>query len=461
MEPRKRRAFAGKGFREVIIYEKRRKSMKRNMKSLLILFAVCLGLLLPGTGTRAEEPKETVVITFDANGGSFLENWPDEASLTREVAFWIYGEEDVRFDNTRLRAEYEGMELCGWSTDQNAVEAEYEKTSLLDTDTYSELPPLDGSVKTLYAVWGRKWEITFHANGGNFGYSEDRYGNRRESVDFTTVFWLEGENKHWYAIPEGKKEGEVLLGWSTDPNAAKPEYVDFGVVELNEETPSDVYAIWGKPEEQKPEEQKPEEQKPEEQKPEETLENRGIPFAKTEEGLSFFEDTDGNITCYDGSGRMIRDAFVCDGTYTYYIQYDGTAMKDRLTYHPDGVHVIYFDSKGYEVFSDFANVKQSISGDAVDDYCFFDVNGYMYVDVITWDKTGSKLYYANPYGVLERNVWFQFSKTVVWGDGTEAEGIAGGYGCAGPDGTLLQNQEAIDWLGRSCYLQGNGVALYE
>lgn len=58
-------------------------------------------------------------------------------------------------------------------------------------------------------------------------------------------------------------------------------------------------------------------------------------------------------------------------------------MKDRLTYHPDGEHVIYFDSEGHDVFSDFARVKKSISGDNVNDLCFFDVYGYMYVDVVT------------------------------------------------------------------------------
>ncbi len=45
-------------------------------------------------------------------------------------------------------------------------------------------------------------------------------------------------------------------------------------------------------------------------------------------------------------------------------------------------------------------------------------------------------------------------------DGTPAEGIAGGYGYANADGTLMTNTQTIDWEGRSCYLQGNGVALY-
>ena len=180
----------------------------------------------------------------------------------------------------------------------------------------------------------------------------------------------------------------------------------------------------------------------------------------TKDIIGFYLDTSGDIRCNDLDGTPVINKFMCDGTYTYYFQLDGTAMKDRLTYHPDGVHVIYFDSEGHEVFSDFANVKKTIAGDAVDDFCFFDVFGYMYVDALTYDKTGSVLYYANPYGVMEMGKWFQFSDTVEWADGTPAEGIAGGYGYANADGTLMTNTQTVDWEGRSCYLQGNGVAAY-
>ena len=177
------------------------------------------------------------------------------------------------------------------------------------------------------------------------------------------------------------------------------------------------------------------------------------------QSCDFYEDEDGNITCYDSKGKQVIDDFKCDGEFTYYFQFDGTAMKDRLTYHPDGIHVIYFDENGHEVFNDFAHVKRSIAGEEVDDYCFFDVFGYLYVDVITWDKTGTVLYYANPYGVLEMGKWFQFSDTVKWGDGRETEGIAGGYGYATEDGTLMTNQFTYDWEGNFCYMQGNGTIL--
>ncbi|MBQ9199833.1 MAG: WG repeat-containing protein [Lachnospiraceae bacterium] len=190
-----------------------------------------------------------------------------------------------------------------------------------------------------------------------------------------------------------------------------------------------------------------------------TVETIGQKYT-TYEGCDFYRDEAGNTRCYDSKGKPVINEFKCDGTYTYYFQLDGTAMKDRLSYHPDGEHVIYFDSEGHEVFSDFANVKKTIAGEDVNDFCFFDVFGYMYVDVLTYDKTGTVLYYANPYGVMEMGKWFQFSDSVEWADGTPAEGIAGGYGYAQDDGTLLTNTQTVDWEGRSCYLQGNGVAAY-
>ena len=180
----------------------------------------------------------------------------------------------------------------------------------------------------------------------------------------------------------------------------------------------------------------------------------------TYESNDFYRDEAGDTRCYDSTGAPVINEFKCDGTYTYYFQLDGTAMKDRLSYHPDGVHVIYFDAEGHEVFSDFANVKKTIAGEDVNDFCFFNVFGYMYVDVLTYDKTGTYLYYANPYGVMEMGKWFQFSDTVKWADDTPADGIAGGYGYAQEDGTLLTNTQTYDWEGRLCYLQGNGVAAY-
>ena len=158
---------------------------------------------------------------------------------------------------------------------------------------------------------------------------------------------------------------------------------------------------------------------------------------------------------YLASGQMVRNSFFSDGTYTYYLQADGTPMRDRLTYHPDGKHVIYFDRYGHEVFSDFSNVTMSIAGTAVDDMCFFDTYGYMYVDTLTYDKTGTKLYYVNPYGVLERNGWFQFSGN-EFDAGLGFSGTPGGYGYANSDCSLMTNTYTYDWNGNYVYIQGDG-----
>ncbi len=172
------------------------------------------------------------------------------------------------------------------------------------------------------------------------------------------------------------------------------------------------------------------------------------------QGYDFSRDAYGNVTCEDHKGNPVINEFKCDGTYTYYFQADGTAMRNRLTYHPDGKHVIYFDENGHEVFSNFHHVEKSIAGEAVDDLCFFDVYGHMYVDVMTYDQAGEKLYYVNPYGVIEQGKWFEFSDTCVWA-GT-ANKVGKGYGYANADGTLMINTYTYDWLGRYVYMQGNG-----
>lgn len=152
-------------------------------------------------------------------------------------------------------------------------------------------------------------------------------------------------------------------------------------------------------------------------------------------------------------GELVHDAFFCDGTYTYYLETTGKPMKNRLTYHPDGFHVIYFDENGHEVFSNFTHVTMSIAGEAVDDYCFFDVYGYMYVDVMTYDQTGTKLYYINPYGQIERKGWFQFSTTAVWA-GTKTR-VGKGWGYGQEDGTLMVNTNTYKG-NKLVYMQGNG-----
>lgn len=158
---------------------------------------------------------------------------------------------------------------------------------------------------------------------------------------------------------------------------------------------------------------------------------------------------DGDI--WDGThyylkdGTMITDAFFSDGTYTYYLQKDGTPMKDRLTYHSNGVNIIYFDQDGHEAFDQFVNVKKSIEGNPVDDICYFDTFGYMYRDKLTYGQgDDTNLYYINSYGVLQRGGYFYFSN--------------GDLGYAEANGALMTNQESYSPTGEPVYFNAMGHA---
>lgn len=83
------------------------------------------------------------------------------------------------------------------------------------------------------------------------------------------------------------------------------------------------------------------------------------------------EYIDGKYYLYSGNQKVIND-FVFDGYYTYYAQADGTPMMNRLTYHPDGEHIIYFDEYGHEVFNNFQYCP------SVGYVCYFDSQGYLY-----------------------------------------------------------------------------------
>lgn len=152
--------------------------------------------------------------------------------------------------------------------------------------------------------------------------------------------------------------------------------------------------------------------------------------------------TTGDITYINGqrylysNGQKVINDFVFDGSYTYYMQADGTPMKDRLTYHPDGVHIIYFDTDGHEVFSNFQYCP------SVGYTCYFDSQGYIYKDQITF--VGDKVYYLNANGKMENSGWFRF-----------ANGMD--YGYANTDGTLKADGFSYDPWGRIVFYHWNGM----
>ena len=145
---------------------------------------------------------------------------------------------------------------------------------------------------------------------------------------------------------------------------------------------------------------------------------------------------------WDGSnytkadGTLATDVFFFDGTYTYYLQTDGSPMKDKLTYHPDGEHIVYFDQNGHEVFTTFQYCP------SVQYTCYFDSNGYLYKDQITF--VGDKTYYLNGNGAMEQNGWFQFA------NGRD-------YGWANTDGSLNTTGWGTDPYGRTVFYHWNGM----
>ena len=156
----------------------------------------------------------------------------------------------------------------------------------------------------------------------------------------------------------------------------------------------------------------------------------------TYNGDTFYQGSDGNLRCYDNNNRLVTNEFKCDGTYTYYMQADGTPMKDRLTYHPDGEHIIYLDTEGHEVFTNFQYCP------SVGYICYFDSQGYLYKDQITF--VGDKTYYLNGNGAMEQSGWFQF-----------ANGLD--YGYANGDGTLVTTGFSCDPYGRTVFYHWNGM----
>lgn len=153
-------------------------------------------------------------------------------------------------------------------------------------------------------------------------------------------------------------------------------------------------------------------------------------------GYSFYLESDGKVRCYDGNGNLVKNKFMFDGSYTYYMQADGSAMTDRLTYHPDGVHIIYFDSNGHEVFNAFQYCP------SVGYTCYFDSQGYIYKDVITFYN--DKVYYLDANGKMQNEGWFRF-----------ANGMD--YGFANWDGSLNTSGFSYDPWGRIVFYHWNGM----
>lgn len=149
-----------------------------------------------------------------------------------------------------------------------------------------------------------------------------------------------------------------------------------------------------------------------------------------------YTDEDGEVHYFKEDGTMIYNDWYFDGDFTYYLQYDGTPMKDRLTYHPDGEHIIYLNKDGHEVFNNFQYCP------SVGYTCYFDSQGYLYKDQITF--VGNRVYYLNANGKMEDSGWFQFA------NGRD-------YGYANSNGTLVTTGFSYDPYGRVVFYHWNGM----
>ena len=180
-----------------------------------------------------------------------------------------------------------------------------------------------------------------------------------------------------------------------------------------------------------PDTPKPDTPKPSDPKPAEPVGTKVATYGND----VFYQGDDGKLRCYE-NGRLVTNEFKFDGAFTYYMQADGTPMKDRLTYHPDGEHIIYLDTEGHEVFTNFQFCP------SVGYTCYFDSQGYLYKDQITF--VGDKVYYLNANGAMEQNGWFQF-----------ANGMD--YGCANSNGALVTTGFSYDPYGRVVFYHWNGM----
>lgn len=137
------------------------------------------------------------------------------------------------------------------------------------------------------------------------------------------------------------------------------------------------------------------------------------------------------VTGCDYSGdRYKTDA---DGTIHAY-RADGSKIINQFVF--DGEHIIYLDTKGHEVFTNFQYCP------SVGYTCYFDSQGYLYKDQITF--VGNNVYYLNANGAMEQNGWFRF-----------ANGRDYGYGNS--NGTIKADGWGYDPYGRVVFYHWNGM----
>lgn len=147
------------------------------------------------------------------------------------------------------------------------------------------------------------------------------------------------------------------------------------------------------------------------------------------------------INYYLSDGMLVKNAFFCDGTYSYCLQNDGSPMKDRTSYYPDGEHIIYFDANGHEIFNEFVYCND------LKYRCYFDANGFMYKNQVTYKE--GKAYYLDMCGRMKEHEWFRY-------DGEPDTFGYPSYGYAYADGSLKNDGFSYDPNSRVVFFQSDG-----
>ena len=163
---------------------------------------------------------DTCTVTFDGNGGKWYDG--ADAPLTWEKQF-VKGS---NWSDTYTSGWREGYVFRGWSTDKNASKPMW---------TYSNYHSLkiDSNI-TLYAVWEAGYRITFNGNGGKVDDSDSAPSRWIQEVKKDSPIGYTGA---W-------RKGYVLIGWSTDPKAAKTEWSLDEFSSMIPKSDMEVYAVW-------------------------------------------------------------------------------------------------------------------------------------------------------------------------------------------------------------------------
>ena len=187
-------------------------------------------------------------ITLDANGGSFT-IWNDDAEdlvpsgrssivMTIAMSGAYYS---IDWEGNYSEPVKTGRAFMGWSTAKDGTGDFYFNPyeGLWTTDSVEI--PLDGSVKTLYAVWGDLYSLTLDANGGAF--------DSGETTSYVSIkYWSKDAHNH-YCLVDGdiapKKAGCKLTGWSVSSKASKPDFrTDLADKALKDLSGTKLYAFW-------------------------------------------------------------------------------------------------------------------------------------------------------------------------------------------------------------------------